>query len=61
MNVEEEYIESKLQYECMGMQNTPVDPIERAKASIQYKKAQARYFKANQQLIKSLSMQEDAQ
>ena len=54
-NIEQEYIDSKIDYESLMIINTPNDPIESAKLSIRYKKAQQRYFEADRKLRSLLS------
>ena len=60
MNTEQEYKEAKLSYECLGMMNTPVDPVEAMAASVEYEKACARYFKAQDALRESLTDKGDS-
>ena len=50
MNIEEEFKTAKLNYECLGMMNTPVDPIEAQESAVEYEKAFARYMRARDNL-----------
>ena len=60
MDIEQEYREAKLRYECAGMMNTPIDPVEAMAASVEYEKACSRYFKARDALRESLTDKGDS-